>query len=678
MLVSNLGARSLSGATASLRREFEATPGAGFMQEDSDQLGWYAQWKRRVRHYRTAPLSGWEHSLIHDLMLHCKWMGVSLSVIFAIALYAVWGHVPALWIWLFVAAFMIEAVVKVTLAERYTRLPQQRQYDPIWRLIFDVGSMYAAVAYGLAFLVMFHPMPADNRYLLIAAFCTLICGASVTSAYFLTLSRSTFIALVAPTTIALLLSGRSVFILLALLLPLTVVIALCLGAVSQRRFRLLFDLNERNKSLVHDLSQQRTRAEHHQSVAEQAVVDKSRFVAMASHDLRQPLHALGLFHHALRVKSEEPSNRSLFDSVDQSTAALNAMFDSLLDVSKLDANVVDPVLEPVNIHSVFDLLEQEFAPIASSKHLYFSCEPVDVFLFTDRTLFTRILRNLLSNAIKFTDAGGITMVAARCGKDLVVSINDTGSGIPIHEQNKVFAEFYQLGAEERRGAVGVGLGLSIVRRLGDLLDVKVSLVSEAGGGTCVSLRAAAIEPQLDSALECSDQTYSKFSQFSSDTEQVSAVDTAGFARSAKSVEIDNSVDLHGLTVLFIDDESSIRQGMREMLVQWGWSAICVADDAEAMTQLASDLILPDVVVCDYQLAQGRSGVDVIDSLRQKYAYELPAILVSGASTPEELLKIENSGLQCLTKPVSPQALQQAIRKVVQPVLALNKEDFALI
>ena len=647
------------------------------MQVDNDELGWYAHWKMRVRRYRTAPLSGWEYSTIHDLMLQSKWVGVSLSVIFAFALYAVWGHVPALWTWLFLAAFLLEAVIKIPLAQRYMRLPWERQHDPIWRMIFDVGTMYAAVAYGMAFLVMFYPMPADNRYLLIAAFCTLICGASVTSAYFQTASRSSLIALVAPTTIALLLSGRSSFYLLAALLPVTVVIALCLGAVSQRRFRLLFDLNERNKALVHDLSQQRTRAEHHQSVAEQAVVDKSRFVAMASHDLRQPLHALGLFHHALRVKSEEPSNQSLFDSIDQSTAALNAMFDSLLDISKLDANVVDPELEPVDVDSVFELLKQEFAPIAAGKNLYFSCPSVDVALFTDRTLFTRILRNLLSNAIKFTDTGGITLAAIRCDNDLIVSVSDTGSGIPMHEQNKVFAEFYQLGAEERRGAVGVGLGLSIVRRLGDLLGVTVSLVSEEDGGTCVSLRAAAMEPQLYSTPESSDKANPQFQQFSSETRPPCTVETERSTTAAERVKVDGPDDLHGLKVLFIDDESSIRQGMKEMLMQWHWCAICVADEHEAMAQLAFDSIRPDVVVCDYQLAHGSSGVDVVDALRQQYGYELPAILVSGASTPEELLEIESSGLRCLTKPVSPQVLWQAIKAAVLPEITLDREEVEL-
>lgn len=645
------------------------------MYEVSGQIGWYANWQKRFHHYRTAPLNEWEHSLIHDLLLHSKWFAVCLSVIFSIALYAVWGHVPGLWIWLFLVAFLIEAVLKVALAERYSRLPRPRQFDPEWRMFFDAGAVYAGVVYGMAFLVMFHPMPMENRYLLIAVFCTMVCGTSVTSAFFQPVSRSTFPAFVAPTIIALLLSGRASFYLLALLLTMTVLISLCLGAASQRRFRLVFDLNERNRALVHGLSQQRAKAEHHQSIAEQAVVDKSRFVAMASHDLRQPLHALGLFHHALRLKSEEPGNSALFDSIDQSTVALNAMFDSLLDISKLDANVVNPELEPLDVASVFEMLEQEFEPIALTKNLTLSCQPVDALLFTDRTLFTRILRNLLSNAFKFTETGGVTLTAIHCNNDLTVSVSDTGSGIPIQEQEKVFAEFYQLGAEERRGEVGVGLGLSIVRRLCDLLEIKVSLVSEESGGTRVSLHTVSMETQLDSGLERVDQESSIFNRISSDNEQIVVVDTERHsARSEQSGNMKDAIGLHVLSVLFIDDEQSIRQGMKQMLRQWDWSPVCVADEHEALAQIAEGSVRPDIVVCDYQLAHGQTGVDVVRALREHCGYTLPAILVSGASAPEELFKIERSGLQCLTKPVSPQLLRETISALVKPKLAPKTGD----
>ena len=646
------------------------------MRKGSGESGWYLHWRKRFRHYQTAPLSEWEYSLFSDVLLHGHWIALSLSIIFAIAVYAVLGHVPILWIWLFLAAFLIEVVVKLAICARYASLPRERRYDPVWRMVFDAGSVYSAVAYGLAFLVMFHPMPMGNRYLLIAVFCTLICAMSVTSAFFQPTARSIFPALVAPTTIALLLSGHPNFYLLALLLTIAIVIAMFLGSVSQHRFRLLFELNERNKALVNDLSQQRAKAEHHQSIAEQAVVNKSRFVAVASHDLRQPLHALGLFHHALRVKSEKPSNRSLFDSIDQSTAALNAMFDSLLDISKLDANVVDPELEPVDINSIFELLEQEFAPVTRGKNLYFSCQPVDVFLFTDRTLFARILRNILSNAIKFTDTGGITLAATRCDDDLIVSVCDTGSGIPMHEQEKVFAEFYQLDAEERRGASGVGLGLSIVKRLGDLLDMQVSLLSKKGG-TCVNLRAAAMVLPLDSGLACSDQANPRLRQMTPDTRQNSVVDAKHIVRMKNCGESDLPDAQQKLMVLFIDDEQSIRQGMKAMLNQWDWSVICVADEREAMAQLAPGSFRPDIVICDYQLAHGSSGVDVVHALQKHVGGNLPAILVSGASAPDELLKIESSGLECLTKPVSPQVLQRAIRTMVQPVSTPGKNDFVL-
>ncbi len=591
------------------------------------------------RRYFSAPLSDWEHSLIRDILAQSKWYGASLLVMFAIGCYAVWGYIPTLWIMLFLAAYAIEAVIKVRVGEYFDKLSHDRQFEPRWRLIFDAGSTYSGVAYGIASLAVFYPMPDLNKLLLIGVFCSLFCAMSVATVYFPPVSRLMLPSLVAPIVIVLFLRGSPHLWLLALLVVMSVMITNLLSRLSQNRYRHISRLNQENKSLVEGLSRQQSFAMKAQASAEQAVIDKSRFLATASHDLRQPLHALGLFHHTLRVKSENASNHELFESIDKSMAALNAMFDSLLDVSRLDANVVQPECEAVTLESIFDVLSQEFSPIAEEKGLYFQCEYAGETVQTDRTLFARILRNLISNAIKFTDSGGVSIVARYQGADLIISVRDTGQGIPEDERENVFHEFYQLQDNSRPKVAGVGLGLSIVCRLCALLDIDITLSVPEGGGTEITMLIWGAASTLD---------------------QASAGQPVLSVTSLDSHKASSRTILEGRTIVFIDDDAEIRRGMKSILTQWGCLAVCVGSAEEALTSLSSLGIRPDLVICDLQLANGSSGIDDIGLMCETIGQDLPALLISAASGPEELLNIEASSLRCLTKPVSPQSLQEEI------------------
>ncbi len=416
-----------------------------------------------------------------------------------------------------------------------------------------------------------------------------------------------------------------------------------LSRLSQNRYRHISRLNQENKALVEGLSLQQSVAMKAQASAEQAVIDKSRFLATASHDLRQPLHALGLFHHTLRVNSENASNHELFESLDKSMAALSAMFDSLLDVSRLDANVVEPEREQVTLESIFDVLSQEFLPIAEEKGLYFLCEYAGETVLTDRTLFARILRNLISNSIKFTDSGGVSIVASYQGPDLRISVRDTGQGIPEDERKNVFHEFYQLQDNSQPKIAGVGLGLSIVCRLCALLDIDITLSVPENGGTEVTMLmvGAGSTPNLASASQLA----------SSSTRGTVSLDYHGAP---------SKTMLEGRSIVFIDDDVEIRRGMKSLLTQWGCLAVCAGSAEQALTSLSSLDIMPDLVICDLQLANGSNGIDDIGLLCETIGQDLPALLISAASGPEELLKIEASCLHCLTKPVSPQSLQEVI------------------
>ena len=602
-----------------------------------------------LQRYRTAPLSVIEYSLIQNILKNSRWYALWLTLLFSLATYTLWGHVPTAWLLIFLTVFFVEVLIKMQASRHFESLPREQQQQAHWRLIFDAGSTYSGLAYGLASLVLFHPMPDDNRLLLIGVFCALISNLSAATALLTPISRTMLPCLVTPVIIVLLLSGKPLLVLLALLMVVSVSCTVFLGRLSQRRYRYLARLNQENKALVESLSEQQKIAGEQQARAEKAVIDKSRFLATASHDLRQPLHALGLFHHALRLKSEDASNRQLFESIDKSTTALNAMFDSLLDVSRLDANVVEPEFETVELALLCSVLEQEFSPIAQEKGLYFCCVPMQSRLRTDGTLLARILRNLISNAIKFTEEGGVTIKAERSSSELRIMVSDTGPGIPEEERQNVFSEFYQLEGEERFGTVGVGLGLSIVRRLSELLDITVRLDVGESGGTVVTLSMACLNPP--ETVSTDDVAFVSESQRDTSDERL----VAGGKHS-----LDESQSMQGRCILFIDDDPETCQAMGNTLTQWGCHAICEQDAQSALRRLDRLGVMPDLLICDFQLANGESGLDVIEIVREQLASDLPAMLVSGASEVEQTALIQDSGFECLQKPVAAEKLKQVI------------------
>ncbi|WP_169727506.1 hybrid sensor histidine kinase/response regulator [Granulosicoccus antarcticus] len=611
------------------------------MRGESGNRSWIATIASSYRDYRTVPLNDWEHMLIRDVLVHSKYYAISVFAILGVGIYAVRGHVPTLWLVWFLVACVIEGAIKVYVGEKYKRLSQSKQCAPCWRLVFDAGSVYSGVIYGLASLAVFYPMPDQNRLLLIGAFCSLVCILSAVTVFFPPVSRFMLSSLVTPMVVMLVYSGGKDLWLLALIIVITVLSIELLGRLTQNRYRHIARLNLENKALVESLSLQQSFAQKAQARAEQAVIDKSRFLATASHDLRQPLHALGLFHHALRQKSENETNQKLFESIEKSTVALNNMFNSLLDVSRLDANVVKPEYEAVSLESIFELLSLEFSPVASEKGLYCVCDYPNEIIYTDRTLFARILRNLISNAIKFTETGGVSIIVRRESAGLSILVSDTGHGIPDSERQKVFSEFYQLMEGDSQRASGVGLGLSIVHRLSALLDIDIKLDVAKGGGTEVRLLMATGVESCDSSPE-----------------RESNSSDPGDSRAFESVKTEEN--LLRRCIVFIDDDVAIRDAMQSMLTQWGCIAVCVRDAEEGLQRLFSLALEPDAVVCDLHLANGCSGLDAIQLLREVLEQAMPAMLVSGASGADELHEIERAGFHCLTKPVSPENLKEAI------------------
>jgi signal transduction histidine kinase/CheY-like chemotaxis protein len=358
---------------------------------------------------------------------------------------------------------------------------------------------------------------------------------------------------------------------------------------------------------------------------------KSRFLAAASHDLRQPLHALGLFVAQLRPKSDPAERTKIVARIDTAVSAMNELFNALLDISKLDAEVLTPALIKFPIAQVMRRVEPTFEAAAAAKGLSLRFVPSDAWVRSDFILLERILLNLVSNAVRYTERGGVVIGARRRGAHLRLEVWDTGSGIPEDQRENVFGEFYQLGGA--RGAGGLGLGLAIVDRLCDLLRHPIELTSRVGKGSRFAVLLPCV-PAEDSAM----------------------VPPAGRT-------FDDACT--GKVVVMIDDDVLVRDGMRGLLQGWGCEPV-MADSADTALDLLARLgRRPDAIISDFRLQGGRTGIEAIARLRGVYGAGLPAFLVSGDTAPEPLRAATVSGNHLLHKPVQPIRLRALLSQVLK-------------
>ncbi|MEW5685445.1 MAG: hybrid sensor histidine kinase/response regulator [Pseudomonadota bacterium] len=377
-----------------------------------------------------------------------------------------------------------------------------------------------------------------------------------------------------------------------------------------------------NAALVEDLRAQKL-------AADTANLAKSRFLASASHDLRQPVHALGMFVGALRSHRLPKRSVELVDQLDASIGALDGLFTSLLDISRLDAGVIETRPGPVEVQPLLARICRELEPEAEAKGVDLVLAPTTAWVRSDPVLLERILRNLIGNAVRYTERGWVLIGCRRRGRRFSLEVRDTGPGIAADLREAVFEEFYQVGNPDRDRGKGLGLGLPIVRRLTALLGHELEMDSTPGEGSTFRVmvpRAAAARP---AAVERADR-----------------------------------LDALGGHVLVIDDEQAIRAGMTALLESWGYRVTAVAGGVEAVAALAGGPA-PDVIVCDHRLRAGETGVEAIRRVHAAIGREAPAILVSGDTSPESIRHALASGYPLLHKPLSHGRLRAAVGALIR-------------
>ncbi len=382
-----------------------------------------------------------------------------------------------------------------------------------------------------------------------------------------------------------------------------------------------------NLGLVRDLTLQKDAAE----AANQA---KSRFLAAASHDLRQPMYALNLYLGAIQNTDLPENAGELLFNAQQCASAMDDMFSVLLDMSRLDAGAVIPVMRDFPVRNILGRISLEFGPPAREKGLDLRVAMSSCFVRCDPALAERIVRNFVSNAVRHTRHGTILLGCRRMKHGLRIAVFDTGPGIPEDKQHAVFEEYYQLGNPERDRSKGLGLGLAIVKRLSSLLAASITLRSEPGRGSMFAVDF----PYGNAATE----------------EAPSASESPGC-----------QADLNGRMILVIEDEAMIRDALRTLLEQWHCAVLEAAEGDEAVERVSMLPAAPDAIICDYRLRGGDNGLSAIEKVRQEFCVDIPALLVTGDTEPDRILEIRESGLSVLHKPLQPDSLREALLSILR-------------
>jgi signal transduction histidine kinase/CheY-like chemotaxis protein len=384
--------------------------------------------------------------------------------------------------------------------------------------------------------------------------------------------------------------------------------------------------------------------------AEAANAAKSRFLAAASHDLRQPMHALGLFAAELAARERAPGNRDLAMRIGQSVRALETMFGELLDISRLDAGRVRAALRCFPLQEVFDRLETDFQPQAREKGLRLRVRPTRHWCESDPVLLERILRNLVANAIRYTERGGVIVACRARGSRLWLEVRDSGIGMSEAERGQVFEEYYQVGNPERDREKGSGLGLAIVRRLVEVLGERLVVKSAPGRGSLFALRARPVEAPTEAAAEAA-------------------------AEAAEGRPLSFLQGRH--LVALVEDDRLVRLAMESLLTGQGLTLASGADYAETREALRRLGRAPDLVIADYRLRGDETGVAVARRLRRDHGRDIPVLLLTGESAPEELADVGGEAFPVLRKPVGPERLFAEIAALLPPPEGAAQRQAAL-
>jgi two-component system, sensor histidine kinase len=384
------------------------------------------------------------------------------------------------------------------------------------------------------------------------------------------------------------------------------------------------------------------------AAAVEANLAKSRFLAAASHDLRQPMHALSLLiasYPSAKLPAEEAE---IIATMRRSADAMASLFDALLDVSRLDAGTVEPRPEAIDVTQFGTRLYREFTPLAREHGLALRLRTANAVVLADPMLLNRIVSNLIVNALRHGAREGALLAFRPRAGALAIEVWDTGVGIAPEHQKAIFGEFFQVGNPERDRQKGLGLGLAIVDRLVKLMGLSLELRSKPGVGSMfrvlVPLAPAGTVLRPASGIGEALREHAQLAPVS-----------------------------FNLSVIVVDDERDVREAMSLLLTSWGCQVLAIssADDTAALG--AQSGFAPDLIVADLRLRGDETGISAVRALRARFGREVPAVIVSGDTLPARLQEVQESGLPMLHKPLRPEALREVLRGLTQNAFVVPAE-----
>ena len=479
-----------------------------------------------------------------------------------------------------------------------------------------VLSLGTGVGWGILILTVLYGLGEDFEtvgHLVMLACVTfaLSVGATVTYASY----PPVFYSFIVPTNLA-----GAALLLFAESAPLQLVgvvflVNLACNIVAARNrysiYRDVTALRHRNENLLDAYREQK-------DIAESSSRAKSRFLAAASHDLRQPIHAIGLLADTLESQARSPDMKVLSQSISESVNDLNALLGVILDISKIDAGLIRPDLKAFPIRKLLGNLHKSFAAQAHAKGIELRVRDSDVRVWSDPVLLERILSNLVSNAIKYTRTGGVLIGARSSGpRDVRIDVWDTGIGIPADSINEVFLEYYQIGNVTRAEEEGLGLGLSIVKGLCNALGYTVRVKSRHTRGSLFSVTV----PRTSAEDAVEDRPLASFAS------------------------------ANGARVLLIDDDARVLGATHQLLNSWGCE-VRIAESRESAYRIMRQGFSPEIVFCDYRLADMENGSDVLNHIRRDFGQGIQGVLITADTDPKRLVEATASGYLLRHKPLS--------------------------
>jgi signal transduction histidine kinase len=550
----------------------------------------------------------------HDLVL----LGVVGTSVLLTAL--LWSRAPTLALAAWLVAQLMLTAARYVLARWYDRVPPPRRDYRLWARRFMIGSALSGLAWGA--LPVFCLVPGEVMNMLLITIG--LVGMSAAALGALSIHVPSLVAYVVPNLVML---AATVAVggypeVAALVIPYLLAL-IGFGHVYNSSLTRSLELRFENEDLIEALREQHR-------IAEQANRGKSDLLAAASHDLRQPVHAMGFFVDALESYRLAPEAAELVGRIKRSLFTLDGLFHSLLEMSRLEAGMIRPQPRAMRLDPVIAALVEEYQPIARRRGLRLMRVPTHVSVESDPVLLERMLRNIVSNAVRYTKSGGVVVGVRRRGARVAIEVSDTGPGMTESECTAAFQAFRRL--EHTADAIdfgeGLGLGLAIVGHVSRLLHHPLELRSVPGRGSTFRLllpRAAAPEPLVETRVQ---------------SEEV----------------------LRGRRVLVLDDDPDVCDALQAALERWGCHVRVAGTPGEA---LASVEPAPDIVIADYRLPGNETGTQALRAIERRLGHAIPALLITGDTAPERLENARSAGYPLLRKPVTPAQLRTALHRLMQ-------------